>query len=193
MTIGVLFASSPEELIASNKYRCHTIMIPIDFTDTGKPFLRYFSDIGLREIAQMVSTTEIILQVEDDDPINIENICLEGFAYKIASTQKEVLEQIHVECRSISLGLIECNGHVYIDEDSQFIEFLILSMQLTTRQRISNYRSEYPYMAFYIGEAANKKDIDMSVFWEFDGVIVRKPELLKYLDPELAEYLDQIN
>jgi hypothetical protein len=182
MTIGIVYASTPDELLCTNKYRYKYIMVPIDFNDNDKPVLRHFNDIGLTEISQLVGTTDVILQIDENDPVLIETLCLEAFAYKIASRYKEVLEQIHLECSSISLGLIEDEGYAYIDSDDSYIEFLVLNLTLTNQKRVFECKSENPQLSLFIGEICSKKDAEMAMFWKLDGAITRKPELLQYME-----------
>lgn len=182
MTIGIIYASTPDELLCTNKYRYKAVMVPIDFDDSDRPILRYFPDMGMSNISQLVGATDIILQVEESDPNMIENLCLEAFAYKIASSSKDVLQQVHLECSSISLGLIETSGYCYIEPEDTYIEFLILNRQLTDQKRVSACKAMYSHIDLMIGEICTKKDAELAMFWKLNGAVTQKPELLEYLE-----------
>lgn len=177
----IIYASTPEELLETNKYQYSYVMVPIDFNEEDKPILRFFPEIGITEIGRTIGTANIILEVNEDDPIRLENLCLEAFAYNVASDDKEILEQIHLECCSIPLGLIETNGCLYIEPTDTFLEFIILNKNIISKDRVSEYKRNFPRLSVYVNEACSKEDVTYLKFCGFDGIITRKQELIQHI------------
>ena len=182
-SIGILYAYSPDDLVTSTKYQYKSIMVPIEFTDDNKPVLRNYHDIGIGDIPTLVGNTNIILEVNDTDPTRLEKLACDAFMFKIASDNKQILDQIHSEFYQISLGLIERQGCAYITEENHYLEFLILNMKITNNDRVKQCRKNYPRVSLFIDEVCTIRDANMVLFWKLDGGVTRKPELLGELDP----------
>lgn len=186
-SIGILYAYSPDDLVASTKYQYKSIMVPIEFTDDNKPVLRNYHDIGIGDIPTLTGNTNIILEVNDTDPTRLEKLACEAFMFKIASDNKQILDQIHLEFYQISLGLIERQGCAYITEENHYLEFLVLNMKITNNDRVKQCRKNYPRVSLFIDEVCTTRDANMVLFWKLDGGVTRKPELLGELDPYKLE------